>query len=287
MPYNLSDINAKKKSENNGQERDNEYYAILQVFMKWLDSTPNDMEQWEVLSGLMELRAEFAIRHAIRGFGMGYDEAIELVRNYSDLSYEEKSKRDVLVAAIDNLIDFAVVEEYQMACECSDSEGDELKINSDRDDLADIFNKYNYRYSYIENQDIEYAMIIAAGIVLLPDNTILTFMTQGDERVRPWHLQYEGFSAPKSNFPAWLVPPIENMCRCRLDTDNISAQLSNILCSENKLTQPEWFNPVFSESVAFGGRIFSEAHPYFQVNLAHKDKLRIISSQIKEKYFNA
>lgn len=277
---------AQRLPEENDKEREDEYYAILQVFEKLLDSASNDMDSWEILEELMALRSEFAIRHALRGFDMDYSQAIELLRNYDDLPEEEKARRDILVAAVDNLVDFAVAEEYQMVSECMDIDADGFKIRvPEHEDLLAVCVRYNYRYAHVENMDIEYAMIIAAGLVLLSDTTVLTFMTQGDERVRPWHMQYEGFSAPKSQFPAWLVPPIENRCRCFLESDGISASIKGVLCSSAQLERPEWFNPVFSECVAFGGRIFSDAHRYFQIDSRHKDRLQSISLRIKNKIY--
>lgn len=48
-------------------------------------------------------------------------------------------------------------------------------------DLAEaenIFHRYNSIYANIENEDIEYAMGIAAGWILYSNNTVLTYMTQ-------------------------------------------------------------------------------------------------------------
>lgn len=105
----------------------------------------------------------------------------------------------------------------------------------------------------------------------------------GDERVRPWHLQYEGYTAPKSQFPAWLIPPIEHQCRCFLVEDNRSSTMGAIQASVEP-QMPEWFNRTFKESVAFGGRIFSDEHPYFQVDERHVGRLNAIARRIKEKY---
>ena len=63
----------------------------------------------------MTLRAEFAFNHAIKGFGMDFEKALELLRNHNDgLTKLEKEQRNILVAALDNLVDFAVAEEFQM-----------------------------------------------------------------------------------------------------------------------------------------------------------------------------
>lgn len=274
---------AKKSPEPDSEEQEKEYLALLAIFIRLLESISEDMNQWEVLEELMNLRAEFAIKHAVKGFGMDYDQALELVRNYDgDLSDREKEERNILVAAIDNLVDFAVAEEYQMSVELPDIEDLE---EENLEMLEAICHKYNFRYANVENLDIEYAMIVAAGLVAVSYQTVLTYMTQGDERVRPWHLQYEGYSAPKSQFPAWLIPPIEHGCRCYLIEESAFAKLTRVEASSSKSPKmPEWFNPVFKESVALGGRIFSDDHRYFECDEQHTDKLREISSRIKSKY---
>lgn len=244
------------------------------------------MESWEVMEELMALRADFAIHHALNGFGLEYDTALELLRTAEDgLTEIDKAKRNVVVAAIDNLVDFAVAEEYQMALELPEIE-EELE-EEELEDVMALFAKYNDRYALIENQDAEYAMIIAAQLIAVSNNTVLTYMTQGDERVRPWHLQYEGYSAPKSSFPAWLIPPIEHACRCYLVEDSVTGQLQDVQGAVIRVPEiPEWFNPTFKESVALGGRIFSDEHPYFQIQDEHQQTLQSIADRIKSKYWN-
>lgn len=272
----------KQLPEADQEKQKEEYFAILAIFRRLLEAISEDMNQWNILEELMELRAEFAIHHAIRGFGMDYDDALEIVRDFrDDLTDKEKEERDILIAAIDNLVDFAVAEEYQLTMDLPDIDDEDWNDEY----LEGLCHKYNFRYSNIENLDIEYAMLVAAGLVGLSSRTMLTYMTQGDERVRPWHLQHEGFSAPKSSFPAWLVPPIENQCRCYLITEEILGQLPGVFAKNMKVPEiPEWFNPVFKETVAFGGRIFSDAHRYFDVKEEHKDKLSSIAFRIKNKF---
>lgn len=262
--------------------------ALLVIFEKLLDSIPNDMESWEVMEELMALRADFAIHHALEGFGLEYDTALELLRNAEDgLSEQDKAKRNIIVAAIDNLVDFAVAEEYQMAQELPEIENMEELEEEEQDEIFAIFSKYNDRYALIENQDAEYAMIVAAQLLFISNNTVLTYMTQGDERVRPWHLQYEGYSAPKASFPAWLIPPIEHACRCYLVEDSIVSQIRDVQNAVIRIPEvPEWFNPTFKESVALGGRIFSDEHPYFQIQSEHVEVLQSIANRIKSKFFN-
>jgi hypothetical protein len=260
-----------------------------------IDSIANDLDQWEVLEELMALRADFAIHHAIRGFDMDYEKALELVRNYSgELSAEDRERRTILIAAIENLIDFSVGAEYQMARDIPDLDFDEMEYGGmdwdsmseeQQEELEDICREYNFTYANVENQDAEYAMIVAAALAGVLPETTLMYMTQGDERVRPWHLQYEGYTAPKSLFPDWLVPPIEHMCRCFLVEDTVFSQMQHVSAKAgSKPEMPEWFNPTFKESVAFGGRIFSDAHRYFQCEEQHRERLQAMAESIKHKY---
>ena len=242
--------------------------------------------EWESLEDLMEARADIAIRRACSGFGVSFDDAIQLIRNTDNLDNEQSAKRNIVLAAVDNLVDFSVVEEYQMANDMS-----ELEEYIDENELDDdgligyflpVFSKYNDRYMLTENLDVEYAMAIAFFLCGIKDESVLIYMTQGDERVRPWHLQYEGYTATKSSFPAWLIPPIEHQCRCYLveDSKSVVGSIKNSLEPQ----MPDWFNRTFKESVAFGGRIFSDEHPYFQVDERHVDRLNVIAKRIKDKY---
>lgn len=240
----------------------------------------------------MKARADFAVRHAFEGFGISYDEALELLKNAEGLTDEERVQRDILVAAVDNLVDFSVAEEYHVADEVSDYEDELSEMDEDSEEYEDLMealiaicNKYNNRYAYVENMDIEYAMIVAAYLSSLQDDTVLMYMTMGDERVRPWHLQYEGYTAPRSQFPAWLIPPIEHQCRCYLVEDSRSSALSQIQ-AQKEPEMPEWFDRTFKESVANGGRIFSEEHSYFQIDKDSIARLGEIADRIKAIYLS-
>lgn len=279
----LSSVQANRLPKDDEDKKEKEFAALLAIFERFVDSIANDSEQWEVLAELMDLRAQFLVCHALDGFDMTYDEALDLLRNQDELTGEQEAKRNIIVAAVDNLIDFAVVEEYQMAMDLPDIDDEDY----DEEEYEEVFERYNKRYAEVENSDAEYAMIIAAGLVGVADGTMLTYMTQGDERVRPWHLQYEGYSAPKHLFPAWLIPPIEHQCRCYLVEDSVTGGISEVQNAKAKVpTMPDWFNRTFKESVALGGRIFSDEHPYFQVDEQFDERLHEIAQRIKDKYFN-
>lgn len=281
---------AQKKPEKDEGKHKEEVAVLITLFRQLVESIREEDGEIESLENLMEARADFAIRHAFKGFGISYEEAIRLIRSEDDLSNELKIQRDVVIAAVENLIDFAVAEEYQMTNDLPDIEElTEEGLSEDEiwEELEAVFSKYNDRYAMVENLDIEYAMIVAAYLASIREQTVLTYMTMGDERVRPWHLQYEGFTAPKSSFPEWLIPPIEHGCRCFLVEDTARNATSQIQASANEtLKQPDWFNPTFKESVAKGGRIFSDEHPYFQIEEKHLKKLTAIAKHIKDKYLN-
>lgn len=285
----LSDVNAQRLPKEDKERDEQEYLALLAVFNRYVDAHGDEEARLALAEELMALRADYAVRHACDGFGMTLEEAIELLQATDKLSEHDIDRKKILAAAFDNLVDFSVAEEYQMLTELPEEwdEGNEDDDEEDEENLK-IFKTYNHRYARIENSDIEYAMMVAASLVSVRNTAILTYMTQGDERVRPWHRQYEGVTAPKSSFPAWLVPPIEHQCRCYLIEDDVMDQIGvqAALKSPSELKMPDWFNRTFKECVAFGGRIFSDEHPYFQIDVQHFDRLKDISDRIKEKYFN-
>jgi SPP1 gp7 family putative phage head morphogenesis protein len=242
----------------------------------------------------MELRSELAISHAFRGFDMDEQEALDLLKNSDEdmLTKEEKSKRDRLVAAVRNLIDFAVCEEYQLYRKVQ-NRYDEFDEAIDYDEYPSEFldecdewcKTYNDTYATVENHDIEYAMGIALAWVGYGDEVYLTYMTQNDDRVRPWHYALQGETYTKDDFPAWMIPPIEWACRCFLVPSydgNASKNVNRVMAK--KTSKPKQLDGIFSESVAKCGRIFSSSHPYFNVRKEDKSKLKEISNNLKGKY---
>lgn len=204
---------------------------------------------------------------------MDFDYAFSLLKNFNDFTTEkERQERDILVAAIDNLVDFAAHEEIKMINELP-----EEKVFNGIDMYESTFEKYNLLYASEENQDVLHAATIAAWWLTVHEESILTFMTQADERVRAWHLSMEGLSFLKRDFPPELIPPVEWGCRCFL----ISNGFDSIVGSLGKTEYKEHINPVFCESLAKGGKIFSSAHPYFKTFLPEQAK--VIVSRIKQK----
>lgn len=272
---------------------------MLVIFEKFFDTIDPDLTPEEIFEELADARFQILFNRAVDGFGMDWEDALNLVRKYDgELSAEDKVRRRVLLAAFDNLVDFAVAQEYQMLADIAELEEDEEE-NEDNERLEEeeeeedqekilIFTKYNRQYAATENKDVEYAMMVAAGIIFMDDETSIMYMTMGDERVRPWHLQFEGFTAPKREFPMWLVPPIEHQCRCYLVEvlEKFKPEIEEIQASAKTLEMPDWFNRTFKESVAFGGRIFSDEHPYFDILEEDMEMLTGIATRIKQKYLN-
>lgn len=251
-----------------------EYDVLFQKFLKLMDVFENGAERWDVMEDIITLRASFLIDRAIAGLRIDFDHALYIIRQYNNFTTErERYERDVLVAAIENLADFAAAEECQMLRDMEEAGTDDLEI------CEDIFKRYNLTWADVENEEVSYAAGIAYWWLGISFDTLLTFMTQGDERVRPWHLDLEGLSYRKSEFPPELIPPIEWGCRCYLLADGMSMVRAS-LRTEQAIRN---VNPVFRESLATGGRIFSDGHRYFDTPLPFQ--VRTIVSRIKQKFY--
>lgn len=226
---------------------------------------------------IVTLRCSFLIDKVITGLRIDFSEALNILKNNNTgLTEKDKQIREVLVAAIDNLVDFSIAEEFQMVNELPD----EIDLN-DMDKYEEICEKYNFTYANQENKDVLYAASIASWWIDIPSNTIITYMTQGDERVRASHLSLEGLSFPKNEFPSDLIPPIDYACRCYLMSNGFE---SHVLASLKKAYSSKIVNPIFSESLATSGRIFSDKHPYFKIPLNKHEKLNEIGKRIKNKF---
>lgn len=236
----------------------------------------------EALETLAEMRAGLAITHAFKGFNIEPVEALELLKNKSDnfLTQEDKDKRERLIAAIDNLVEFSVCEEYQLFKELPEN----IDLDNNIAEYDELCEKYNKTYAAVENADIEYAMAIALTWLHYSEQTMLTYMTMGDDRVRPTHAQLEGFTARRDEFPAWMIPPIEYGCRCYLENSDGIA-VAKINAFDKVPSKPKTLSNIFEESIAKCGRIFGKAHPYFEVNKNDKEKLKNMVNNIKAKYY--
>lgn len=272
----------------------------------------------ESLYALSELRAEYLIIHAFEGFGVDVEEAIQLLKAKNDntLTQQDRDKIDRLLAAVRNLIEFAVAEEYQLWKIANEIAGDvDVDFNSEEyDELIDECERYNKTYATVENEDAKYAMAMAAWWIGVGRRDYLMYMTQGDDRVRPWHAVLEGFTARRDDFPSWMIPPIEWGCRCYLidmagdsvendgeglkkviggvnpagkaagttETSTIGKPQSSMMTEPKK---PKELSGVFEESVCKCGRIFGEKHPYFIVDEKDVDMLNEFVELLKGKWY--
>ena len=272
-----------------------EYEELLPLFINLVKSLRDPDNKKQALLDLARLRAQLAISHAFEGFDIEQDEAIRLINQTGDLSELDEEKKKRLIAAINNLIEFSVCEEYQLMTNIYktlpdfDFDSDEFDTDNEEamEPLEELNKKYNLIYAGVENMDIEYAMMIALAWVSSGKEATLTYMTQNDDRVRPWHFALQGFSAKKDDFPSWMIPPIEWGCRCFLvdsNGDSVINQLDlHVFAKAPK--KPKQIDDVFSESVAKCGRIFGKSHSYFKVGDKDKDALKEMVELIKQDYY--
>lgn len=278
-------------TEEQQARHDSEYQSLQALFIALLKSLWNGDKE-ESLYALCELRTELAFKHVLDGLGVDYDEAVILLQSKNDenLTQHDKDLRDRLIAAIQNLIDFSVCEEYQLYDEASELVGDdEIDFNSDDyEDLLAICKKYNDTYAAIENGDIEYAGKAAALWIRMSAADYVVYWTQNDAKVRPWHMALQGYAAPKDEFPSWMIPPIEYNCRCFLEVlevASVNGKLHQIKGSAKDIEKPKQLNDVYAESLATCGRIFGPSHSYFAVKEKDKEMLQGFVSRLKEKYY--
>lgn len=211
----------------------------------------------------------------MRGLRIDFDEALNILRNHNNFTTErEKQQHEILVAAIDNLIDLAAAEEITMISELPEEVDKECLL-----DYETICEQYNLTYAEAENEQVLFAAKMAAWWMAVNAESVITYMTQGDERVRPWHLSLEGISYRKSEFPEELIPPIEWGCRCYLIANGFAAVRASLSIDKCR----SMVDPVFCESLATGGRIFTDAHRYFDTQLP--EFVQKIVKRIKSKFY--
>lgn len=272
-------------------KHDSEYQSLLALFIALLKSLNSDDKE-DALYALSELRTEFAFKYVLDGLGVNMDEAMMLLKNSGDsnLTQRDKDLLDRIKAAILNLIDFSICEEYQLFNEIREIVGeDDIDFNSeDYEELLAICEKYNDIYALIENSDIEYSGKMAAMWIRMSASDYVVYWTQNDAKVRPWHLALQGYAAPRDEFPSWMIPPIEYNCRCFLEIleiTSINGKLHQLKGSAKNIEKPQKINDVYSESLAKCGRIFGPSHNYFTVNESDKDMLQDFVTKLREKYY--
>lgn len=269
---------------------------LLALFMNLLSKLSDDVSMEEALEELASLRADYAIQYSVRPFGYDTDDVIRLLKSIDDtnLSEREKEEKSRILIAVTNLIDFSVCEEYHLMQEVKKTIAEHEDAGDEYDDyeeeLIELNGKYNSRYRETEDGDFEYAMVVCRKWLDWDSDVILTYMTQGDDRVRPWHAMLEGFSAPKRDYPSWMIPPIEWGCRCYLVTESDvvveNRTAHDVVASVSVPAKPRELDDVFSESICTGGKIVGESHPYFTVDEDDVAMLERISDNIKRRYIN-
>lgn len=244
-----------EKVTNSSDQDQEDYNLLLNIFRKFLHQ---DNKQ-QLIQEMITCRASCLIDKILLGLHIDFNYALTLLReNNNSVTEKEREERKILLAAINNIIDFVSAEENIMLHEISQPTKEE-----DWNTCEAIFEKYNKTYAKIEDQDVEYAAFVAAWWIGIPNDSIVTYMTQGDERVRALHLSFEGTSYPKQEFPEELIPPIDFGCRCYLLSNGFGTAYASLSTEHPKIV-----NKIFQESLAKGGRIFSKYHPYFQKKLS-------------------
>ncbi len=256
--------------KNHDKERE-EYLLILDAFRRMVYNFEESAESMEHFADMVLYRASALMDRVLEGLKIDFDRAIEILKSEATpLTQREELQRDTLIAAFDNLIDFATAQEYALMQELPD----ELNLNH-MEHYEAICQRYNEHYATIENEQVLHAGIVASFWIGTSAQSMITYNTQNDERVRAWHQSYDGLSYRKSQFPPELIPPIEWACRCYLTDDGHGSILGSILNPEIKV------DPIFRESLATGGRIFSDAHSYFGHSLPRE--IVEISAHLKRK----
>lgn len=254
-----------------------EYLPVLTAFRRLMDSLEDSAESWRVMEEIIMLRTASLYSRVLEGLHMDFDRALELLRNHNDFTtLQEKEERDILVAAIDNLVEFAAAQQYSMMNDIQESSKEE-----GFEDYEGVCEKYNLMYAQREDEQVMFAACMAGWWITQSAETLITYMTQGDERVRDNHLALEGLTYPKSSFPSELIPPIEWGCRCYLVADDSRAHVYASAASQSGYIKK--MNPVFSGSLATKGKIFSDAHPYFTSSFWESSRIQTIVKRLKNK----
>ena len=95
----------------------------MEAFRRLIHYWENNAERLDIIEDIITLRASFLIDRALTGLRIDMDHALEILRNHNSFATERRrQQRDILIAAIDNLVDFAAAEEYTMFGELPESD---------------------------------------------------------------------------------------------------------------------------------------------------------------------
>ena len=160
-----------------------EYPPVLAAFRRLTHSPEDSAESWHIMEEIIMLRTASLYSRVLEGLKMDFDRALELLRNHNGFTtLQDKEERDILAAAIDNLVEFAAAGEYAMMDDVREHSQDE-----GFEDYEGICEKYNLAYAETENGQVLYAAGIAGWWINRPSDALITYMTQGDGRVRDSH----------------------------------------------------------------------------------------------------
>lgn len=266
-----------------------QYQTILEAFEKVLDLTKGSEHDIQyIVAVLASVRMERLMHIVSDELFLSYDYMIEILRKniYKGADELKDHTALVVISAMENLLDFAICQEYKMMSEIEDlyNEDDEDDIQVDEDDVMDVFFKYNGLWATIEDNTVMQSAAIANMWGNLSSNSIMQFTTQRDERVRYSHSALDGYKAPKNDFPSELIPPIDYNCRCFLvnsgdgnfDRDESYVELERDLISKT--------NSVFAGSLATYGAIFGKSHSYFDIEQKDSEEYNTIKTLIRERF---
>lgn len=138
VPYGAVRASASQES---GTEK--EYRVIFEAFRRFILHYENSAERLDIMEDIITLRASFLMDKALTGLRIDLDRALEILRNHNSFTTErERLQRDILIAAIDNLVDFAAAEEYAMFKDMP-----ETVDERDMDTYGEICRRYNFIYA--------------------------------------------------------------------------------------------------------------------------------------------
>lgn len=173
----------------------------------------------------------------------------------------------------DNVRVFSAAKTFQqvkeMSAKVTDSFGNKRKFEDFKRYADEIFDRYNETWlkseldtAFAQSQSARDWAKIEENKDLFP---MLTYQTQGDDRVRPEHQRLDGITRPvDDSFWDINMPPNGWRCRCKKPRQNRSGTSSDI----RGLPEPE---PLFKMNPGKDRMAFKEdvgdglEHPYFKV----------------------
>lgn len=200
------------------------------------------------------------------GFGIDQD--------FSDLDLDDPAN-EYLRSIWDHVWGFAAVKQYHFLRELASIKNQFADapnvFRSEANKLNRLFNK---TFAITEYEHVQHALSVAGIWRGIGDNdTILEYITVGDDRVRDNHRLLEGVRRRKSDsFWDAFMPPWEYGCRCTvIDTGTTDGRTIN---KDRKIPDESVVPKEFRNNVGETGIVFGKSHPFFQVPEGHLDRIR-------------